>query len=191
MLSYKLPETVISLLQRHSLGIKHLTDPGPSDEELQVMLQVAMRAPDHGSLLPWRLAVVRGDARDRLAILYEQAAQDAGKDAEAAALDAERARRAPLTVALLARIDMGHPQVPAHEQWMAIGGALTNFLNAVHALGYAGKMLSGNKARNSRVTQAFCLPGETLVGWVAVGTPTRTPHARSPKADTSSVLSDW
>ena len=80
--------------------------------------------------------------------------------------------------------------MPAHEQWVAVGGALTNFLNAAHLLGYAGKMLSGAKVRHPDVVAAFCAPGETLVGWVALGTPDRALRARPPKA-AGAVLVDW
>ena len=37
-----------NLLSRHSLGIKHLAEPGPGDAELQTMVAAALRAPDHG-----------------------------------------------------------------------------------------------------------------------------------------------
>lgn len=183
--------TLAALLSRHSLGIKHLVEPGPSDAQLALMAQAALRAPDHASLVPFRFKLVRGDARQRLALLFEQAARDAGKDDAGAALDAERAARAPVTVAVVARIDLGHPLVPAHEQWLAVGGALANFLNAAHLLGFAGKMLSGAKARQPAIVAAFCAPGETLVGWVAIGTPARALRARGDKAAPADVLVDW
>jgi nitroreductase len=187
-------QALTALLSRHSLGIKYLAEPAPDDAQLAGMVAAALRAPDHGSLVPFRFAVVRGDARERLGQLFAQAAVDAGKSAEAVALDTERARRAPVVVAVIARIDMGHPQVPAHEQWMAVGGALTNFLNAAHLMGFAGKMLSGRKARDPQVVAAFCGPGETLIGWIGLGTATRAPAARATsesKAAGLVVLRDW
>ncbi len=182
---------IASLHSRHSLGSKYLAEPGPDDAALVAMATAALRAPDHAGLVPFRFKVVRGDARVRLARLFEQAARDAGKDDAAAAIDADRALRAPVTVAVVARIDLGHPVVPAHEQWAAVGGALANFLNAAHALGYAGKMLSGAKVRHAAVQAAFCDAGETLVGWVALGTATRVPAPRHAKAGLADVLSDW
>jgi nitroreductase len=106
-------------------------------------------------------------------------------------VDGERALRAPVTVAVVARIDLGHPVVPAHEQWCAVGGAIANFMNAVHALGYAGKMLSGAKVRQPAIQAAFCGPGETLVGWIAIGTALRTPAPGHPKRGVDDVLSEW
>jgi len=190
-------EALAVLLTRQSVGARHLVEPGPDDAALRLMCEAALRAPDHGALVPFRFAVVRGAARAQLAALFEQAARDAGKDGAAAGVDAERALRAPVTVAVLARIDLGHPLVPAHEQWIALGAALANFLNAAQALGYAGKMLSGAKVRHAALQAAFCAPGETLVGWVALGTaasPAQPGGARQPrraKAAPADILASW
>jgi len=166
-------------------------EPGPSDADLQTMCLAALRGPDHGALAPFRFAVVRGAARERLAKLFEAAGRAQGKADADARLDAERALRAPVTVALLARIDLGHPRVPAHEQWACVGGALTNWLNAAHALGFGGKMLSGAKVRDPDVQRAFCEPGETLVGWVALGTPSGSPMRPPVKPDPRAVMREW
>lgn len=187
-----LPQVVASLIGRHSQGIKHLREPGPSDEELRLMTQAALSAPDHAGLVPYRFKVVRGPARAALGRLFGEVARSAGKDEATIAIEAERASLAPVTVAVLARLDLGHPVVPAHEQWVAIGGAVTNFLNAAHGLGYAGKMLSGAKVRHPQVVAAFCEQGETLVGWIALGTATRQPASRrAEKADVATVLQPW
>lgn len=178
-----------TLLARHSLGGKHLREPGPDDAALALMARAAARAPDHAGLQPLRFVVVRGAARLRLADLFEQAARDAGKDDAAVAIERERALQVPVTVALVARIDAGHPLVPAHEQWCAVGGALANFLNAAHGLGYAGKMLSGHKVRRPAVQQAFCGAGETLLGWVTLGTAVKPVAGRSQAR--AADLSDW
>jgi nitroreductase len=179
------------MLSRYSLGIKYLAEPGPGDAQLRKMVEAALHAPDHGGLVPFRFTVVRGVARERLARLFAQAARDAGKDEAAAEIDAERALRAPVTVALIARIDMGHPVVPSHEQWAAVGGALANFMNAVHALGFAGKMLSGAKVRHPAIQAAFCDAGETLVGWIALGTAIRPPAPGHAKPGVDDVLREW
>lgn len=180
-----------ALLSRYSVGPKHLIEPGPSPADLSLMVEAALRAPDHAELLPFRFKFVRGAARAQMAELFAAAAQAAGKDAAGAALDAERALRAPVTVAVLARIDLGHPLVPAHEQWACVGGALTNFLNAAHLLGYGGKMLSGAKVRDAAIMAAFCGPGETLLGWIALGTPLRRAVGPSRKGGVEIALSEW
>jgi nitroreductase len=187
-------EALLALLGRYSVGPKHLVEPGPDEEQLAVMVQAALRAPDHAELVPYRFRLVRGEARAGMAALFADAARAAGKDEAGAALDAERALRPPVTVAVVARIDLGHPQVPAHEQWVAVGGAVSNFLTAAQLLGFGGKMLSGAKVRNAAIAAAFCEPGETLLGWIALGTPARRPGRRegpARKPGVSEVLVEW
>lgn len=185
------PGALDALLTRYSVGPKYLVEPGPSDAQLAWMAQAALRAPDHAELVPYRFKLVRGAAKEGMAALFADAARAAGKGEEGAALDAERALKPPLTVAVVARIDLGHPQVPAHEQWAAVGGAIANFMTAAHVLGYGGKMLSGAKVRQPAIAAAFCEPGETLLGWIALGTPARPPAGPSRKPPPAQVLVDW
>ncbi len=186
------PEPLLqSLLDRYSVGPKHLVEPGPGAEQLALMTAAALRAPDHAELVPYRFKLVRDDAKADMAALFADAARASGKGEEGAALDAERALRPPVTVAVVARIDLGHPLVPAHEQWAAVGGAIGNFLLAAHLLGFGGKMLSGAKVRHPAIAAAFCEPGETLVGWIALGTPSRKPAGPSRKPAPGQVLIDW
>ncbi|HEY8879474.1 MAG TPA: nitroreductase [Roseateles sp.] len=185
------PASLDALLTRYSVGPKHLVEPGPSDEQLALMVQAALRAPDHAELVPYRFKMVRGAAKQGMAALFADAARAAGKGEEGAVLDAERALKPPMTVAVVARIDLGHPQVPAHEQWAAVGGAIANFLTAAHALGFGGKMLSGAKVRNPAIAAAFCEPGETLLGWIALGTPARRAAGPARKPAAAEVLVDW
>ncbi len=187
-----IPDGLAAVLSRHSVGGKHLGLPGPDEVALRTMTEAALRAPDHAQLVPFRFAVVASaEARQRLGDLFEQVAVAAGKTPEAALIDRERALEPPVLVAVIARIDSGHPVATAHEQWMTVGGAVTNFLNAAHALGYAGKMLSGAKVRARPVIEAFCQPGETLVGWMVLGTPQRAVQGRNDKPAPEAVINHW
>lgn len=179
------------LLSRLSVGTKYLREPAPSPDELLRMAAAALRAPDHAGLVPYRFAAVRGEARQRLADLFESAALAQGKPAEQARRDRERATAPPLLVAVIARIDAGHPVATVHEQWIALGGALANFLTAAHALGYGGKMLSGGKVRDQAVMSAFCHPGETLVGWMVLGTPQGLGRPKFDKPTPKELLGEW
>jgi nitroreductase len=172
-------DSLSPLLHRYSLGGKDLAEPGPNKEELQFIAQAALRAPDHNELIPFRFVIVEGAARERLADLFEAYAKREGKSEESCRIERSRALQVPVTIAVVARIDLAHPLVPAHEQWACIGGAITNALNALHTMGYAGKMLSGGKVRDQILNQAFCQTGETLVGWIVVGTPIKTPRAKT------------
>ena len=161
------------LLNRYSLGGKYLREPGPTTDELELIVGAALRAPDHGELTPFRFVVIQGEGKKHLANLFESYAKRAGKSHESCEIERARALEVPLSLAVIACIDAHHPLVPAHEQWMCVGGAVTNVLNALHAMGFAGKMLSGGKVRDALIVEAFCKPGESLVGWIAIGTPSR------------------
>lgn len=170
-------EALALLCSRHSVGPKHLTVPGPSDEQLRAAFAAVLRAPDHGKLIPYRFVVVRDAGLERLAELFVDYGRRHGKTDVELALERKRAVQAPLVIAVVARIDPMH-EVPAHEQWIAVGGALANLLTALHVMGFGAKMLSGRRAADVQIGKAFCRDGEQLVGWVSVGTPTSTPKAR-------------
>lgn len=151
-------------------------------------MAAALRAPDHGRLVPWRAVVV--EDRDALADLFEGFARDMGKTDEDIAIERDRARNGPVLVAWIVRVDPTIPEVPVHEQWMSAGGALTNFLNALHLMGFGAKTMSGRKCNHPSIRQAFCSDGEVLAGFVCAGTPARPPEPRA-KDDVQSVLSVW
>jgi len=177
------------LLHRHSTGPKYLREPGPSDAEILRLAQASLRAPDHEKKIPFRFAVIRGGAKERLADLFEAYGRRCGKPPEEVAAERERATRPPVVIAVIARI-VADPEVPEHEQWMAVGGAVANAMNALQLMGYAGKVLSGARASDPEVAAAFCSPGETLVGWIAAGTPTSPPKPREQDSP-ASIVRRW
>jgi len=186
----RVPAALQRLLERHSIGPRWMVAPGPTPAQLRLAMRAALRAPDHGRLVPWRAVVVPDGERDALAALFARFARDAGKTDEDVAIERERAYNGPALVAWVVRVDDGIAEVPAHEQWMCAGGALTNFLNALHLMGFGAKTLSGRKCRHPALAQAFCREGEQLVAFVCIGTPTRKPTPRVVD-DVDEVLSTW
>jgi nitroreductase len=178
------------LLTRHSVGAKHLVAPAPTDEQIWVAAAAALRAPDHRKLLPFRFVLIPDEVRPVLGELFADFARRCRKSEEEIIIERNRAMLGPLLLAFMSRIDEDHARVPPHEQWLAAGGALSNFLMALHAMGFAGKMLSGRKAADPTIQHAFCEPGETLVGWIAVGTASKTPHPRETD-NPDAVLRRW
>lgn len=60
---------------------------------------------------------------------------------------------------------------------------MMNFLNALHLVGYAAKVLSGASVRDPDIFAAFCDDDEQLAAWVVIGSATRAAHPRPPLAD--------
>jgi nitroreductase len=180
-------EALDLLLQRHSPW--PLTDPAPSAQDLDLVFQAALRAPDHGQLQPWRFLTIRGDARIALGEVFARAARQ--RDPEE---DGERFRNkamaAPLLIALCARVLAPH-KIPESEQVLAVGAAAMNMLNALHLLGYGGFWATGLNSYDPRVQRALGLgEADRLLGFLYVGTAkeaTRAPERRAPE----SFVREW
>ena len=179
-----------TLLNRHSLGPRWMVAPGPDPEQLAQAIRAALRAPNHGRLQPWRAVTISEAQRPVLAALFEQFARESGKSEEEVAIERERAYNGPVLLAWVARIDTTVAKVPPHEQWICVGGALSNFMNAVHLMGFGAKILSGRKCQHPAIVRAFCEDGEQLIGFICVGTATRELEPRE-QDEVGPRLSGW
>lgn len=175
--------------RRFSIGPKHLAAPAPTDADLLQAACVALRAPDHGGLNPFRFVKIGTHQRERLGTLFAQDAARRGHGAEEVERASQRAHNGPVLLALVGRL-RPDDHVPEHEQWLCIGAALMNFLNALHLMGFGAKTLSGESLRDPDIQAAFCREGETLLAWIVAGTPTRSAHAKKAD-DATNVLADW
>jgi nitroreductase len=184
--------TPLSLLQtRRSAKPRDLVEPGPSAAELNAILAVAARTPDHGKIAPWRFVVVPPERRDAFAALLADAYCAQRPDAPAADLAGvdQFARQAPALVVVLSTPDRAH-KVPVWEQELSAGAASMNLLHAAHALGYAGGWLTGWAAFSNQVRDAFGGPDERIAGFIFLGTPAR-PLDERPRPAPGTVVSYW
>jgi len=178
------------LAQRHSMGPKHLVDPGPSQRQLLKAATLALRAPDHDGLRPFRFIEIDDTQREHLGALFAAHAERCGHGVDAIARARRRAHKGPALIALIARIRVDHESVPPAEQLLCTGAALMNFLNALHLMGYGAKTLSGASIGDLEVQRAFCTTGETLLAWIVAGTPAHPARARGAE-DARHVLDKW
>lgn len=185
-----LVEALDMLAIRYSVGPKFLASPAPTSEQWQRAAELALRAPDHGSLRPFRFVIVGDIQRSALSELFTLGAKQRGQGIEEIERARTRAFNGPGLAALVARVRDDVPDVPPQEQWLCVGAALMNFLNALHLMGFGAKALSGASVSDQAVSSAFCSPGEVLASWVVAGRPTRAAH---PRADVSASppISRW
>jgi nitroreductase len=166
---------------RRSVAPRLLNDPAPSESELETMLTVAARVPDHGRLVPWRFIVLDRDGAARLGEVIAQTYAADHPDADAERLTVERTRltQAPLVVAVVSRA-APHEKIPEWEQVLSAGMATMNLITAANALGYATNLYTQWYAYDRRVMDALGLaPHERLVGFVHVGTAEERPADRA------------
>lgn len=182
-----------ALLSRRSCSPKLLVDPAPSQADLHLMIDVAVRAPDHGNLRPWRFICIQDAARVRLGGVFATAYVCRHRSGTKEQLQRERMKplRAPMVLAVAAAITHDHPSVRVIDQQLSAGAAAMNLLNAAHILGYGGMWLTGENCHDPWVKRTLGLePGDFVAGWIYLGTPTGEPSAALRPAP-ESLLRHW
>lgn len=182
-----------SLNQRRSVPSRQLDEPGPDAAQLDQLLRAAIRVPDHGKLVPFRLLVIRGDARarlgDRLAELHLRKQADIAPSV--LEKDRERFNHAPLIIAVIARIEPDHPKIPAQEQLLSAGCVAYNLLLGAQALGFGAQWLTGWAAYDRDVADLLGLSAiERIIAFVHIGTANEVApeRQRPPLAD---IIGEW
>jgi nitroreductase len=184
--------TPLSLLStRRSGKPRDLAAPGPDEAQLQQILEIAARTPDHGKLAPWRFVIVPADKRAALAETITNAYR--AERPQAARLEIEAleqfATQAPVLVVVLSspKVDS---HIPLWEQELSAGAACMNLLHAAHALGFAGGWLTGWSAYSDAVRDAFGAEPERIAGYIFLGTPGKQLEER-PRPDLQKIISTW
>lgn len=165
--------TLSLLQQRHSAPSRQLGEPAPDEGTLQALLEAAIRVPDHGKLVPFRLIRLQGDAKLRFGERLAAIALDNNPELSDAKLEKERLRYtfAPLVLVVVARID-ADSKVPAIEQTLSAGCVAHNLLLGCFALGFGAQWLTGWAAYDAEVAEILSLQGnEHVVGFIHIGTP--------------------
>jgi len=184
--------SALSLLEtRRSGKPRDLDAPGPSEQELAQILNIAARSPDHGKLSPWRFVIVGRDQRHALAALLRDALPEYDPEATEAhfAKETEFAHQAPVMIVLVSAPVQDH-KIPVWEQQLSCGAVGMNLLLAAHALGYVGGWITGWRAYSERVRRAFCGEGERIAGFIFLGTP-QSPLEERPRPDLATLANDW
>lgn len=183
------PAALEFLTTRRSRPAKTLTGPVPTRDALLPLLTAAARTPDHGKLEPWRFIVLESGALTRLATAVVARGQELEIDPERI----EKLRRqfadADLAVAVIAS-PKPSDKIPAYEQLMSAGAVCYGLLSAALAAGWGANWLSGWASHDPGFVQSELglAPGETVAGFIHIGTETSTPPDR-PRPDLSRVVS--
>ena len=166
-----MPDALNLLRTRRSVKPVELAGPGLTPEEIDTLLTVASRVPDHGKLVPWRFIVFDGDARLTAGAAIAAAFAKKYPDAKPEQVDYERRRlaRAPLVVAVVSRA-APHVKIPEWEQVLSAGAAAMSLVFAAHALGFAANWITEWYAYDRAVLDALGLePHEKIAGFIHIG----------------------
>ena len=175
-----MPDALELLKTRRSVKPMELADPGPTAAEIETMLTIATRVPDHGKLTPWRFIVFEGDARlaagETIASVFR--ADHAEATPDQVEFERKRLARAPLVIAVVSRAGP-HVKIPEWEQQLSAGAASMSLVMAAHAMGYAASWITEWYAYDRRVLDKFGVAAnERIAGFVHIGRPTKPPEDR-------------
>ena len=166
-----MPDALTLLKTRRSSRIVDLKGPGPSAADLDTILAIAARVPDHGKLVPWRFIVLEGEGRARAGEAIAAAYSAGNPQAEPRRIEEERGRflRAPVVVAVVSRA-APHAKIPEWEQVMSSAACCQNMLLAAAALGYGATWISEWPATDAGARAALGLEAhERITGFVYLG----------------------
>lgn len=173
-------EALNALLTRRSVSVRDMTTPAPNEADLEQILRIATRVPDHGKLTPWRILILKEAGQKKLGKLACELFLRRYADATEAEQNAElnRFARAPLCLAVLS---MPVPDSkPVWEQELSAGAVCTNILHAAHALGYGAKWLTEWPASHGDIlAELGGRPGDKIAGFIYLGTKKEEPEDRA------------
>ena len=161
----------LTLLHQRSSRGKRI-EPAPGAEQMEAIYQAALRAPDHKELRPWRFIEFSGEGRERLGELFAEAEFQEDPSASDDTLNAARKKplRAPMIIAVIAKVTPDLPKVPKLEQVISAGCAAHSILLASQALGYGAMWRSGHYAFDPVVKKGLDLEEhDEIVGFIYLG----------------------
>ncbi len=161
---------------RRSVPAKFMSGPGPNREQLDLILNIACRVPDHGKITPWRFIhygpekCVELGEKILTRALEIAAEKELVLNEEQMAIERGRFLRAPVVIAVVSCAGE-HVKIPQWEQILSSGAVAMNMLIAANASGYDAQWLTEWCAYDDHLRESFDLSdGERITAFVHMGT---------------------
>ena len=165
------------LATRRSASAQALTGPGPTSDQIDDILSLAARTPDHGKLFPWRFVVMGPRSRADLArALTPLAARQPNPEKARKVLD--KLAAAPLTILVVSAPITG-AAIPLWEQQLSAGAVCMNLTHAANAFGYSASWITDWYSYDREALALFDLVGdEQVAGFIHIGQVAEPPLER-------------
>lgn len=176
------------LAERRSAPAQALTAPGPSRAEIERILALGARTPDHGKLFPWRFVVLGPQSRAALAQAFlPLAGRQPGPDKARMVLS--KLTAAPVTI-LVVSAPVPSPKVPVWEQQLSAGAVCMNIEHAAGALGWSASWITDWYSYDREALDRLGVgENEQVAGFIHLGTLAEPPLER-PRPDVA-ALTEW
>ena len=153
------------------VSARELAQPYPSNDEMKLIYQAALRAPDHAWLRPSSFIEVKDEGLDKLSkIFHEYALTLDGLSEEIINKYKNAPYRAPMIIILVSSFKE-HPKVPAIEQKLSTATAAQNISLALNAMKYSCIWRTGKLAFNKTIQEKLGLStNQEILGYLYIGT---------------------
>ena len=188
----RLKDAADRIRERRSVRAADIVEPGPSESEINEMLEIASRVPDHGKLGPWRFLIFDGDSRQKFGELLRSQFAKTNPDSSEAILEREYSRfmRAPTIIGVISKVDPAS-RIPEWEQILSSGAVCQNLLVGASLMGFAAQWLTEWYAYDEVIAKSLGLiENERVSGFIYIGSATEKPTERA-RPDLQSRISKW
>ena len=180
------------LLTRRSVQAAFLEAPAPTESQIESMLTVAARVPDHKKLVPWRFLRFDAAGAARLGDLLAKRWLELEPNSDEGRVEVERGRfqRAPLVIAVISSPNPAAP-VPQWEQVLSAGAVCMNLVHAAHASGFSAQWLTEWYAFDAPFLETLGLAeGERIAGFIHIGSSSVKPSDRD-RPNLDDIVTFW
>jgi nitroreductase len=170
-------EVLDRLFHRRSAPAPTLTAPGPSRDEIDFLIRIGLRVPDHGKIGPWRIVRFTTEAKAKLveALVSLAQSQPEPKKAEVALLKMST----PPEMLLIVSSPIQPHKIPLWEQQLSAAAVCQNLLIAAGAMGYGANWITDWYSYDAEAKALMGLtPDENVAGFIYLGTPNEPPLER-------------
>ena len=188
----RLKDAADRIRERRSVRAADILEPGPSESEINEMLEIASRVPDHGKLGPWRFLIFDGDSRQKFGELLRSQFAKTNPDSSEAILEREYSRfmRAPTIIGVISKVDSAS-RIPEWEQILSSGAVCQNLLVGASLMVFAAQWLTEWYAYDEVIAKSLGLiENERVSGFIYIGSATAKPTERG-RPDLQSRSSKW
>lgn len=173
-------------------SIREFTDREPTREEIERLLEAAVKAPNHRMTQPWRFYVLGPVARRAYgaALGARKAKRVDEPEAAQAVLDKVAEKHASLPAMLAVSVVQDENPEIREEDYAATYMAIENLSLAAHAIGLGTHIKTGAVMDDPRSREAVGVPeGERIVATIELGEPAAVPDAKPRTA--AADLTTW
>jgi len=182
-----MPDVLAFLKRRRSNSALTLTAPAPSEAQIETLLGLATRVPDHGKLAPWRFILLKAQAKAEFAAELEGLALKREDTRAAAKLG--KLKAPPMAIAVVSSPKAS--DIPEWEQWLSAGAVCTNLLYGALAMGFGANWITDWYAYDAEALAILGLsPGEKVAGYIFIGTP-NAPAQERERPDLAHLVTHW